>query len=140
MKKDYKRFKADLRKVRSNVNYFTPEFLKVFTEAYREATAAVIRGDSEQYYTLNRVRLNHYYDKVYNSDFYRFNGGSYCEFLSLFYDVSNLDKFEVRFCDWQATLAKSEVYFEDIETARKYAEAIKDDYNADYTEVHQIYN
>lgn len=130
--KEYKVIKQELKARRNNINYFTPEFYNDFVTAYRTATNAVIDG-IETHYRKDGIILNRCYDSVYNSRFYQDNSGTYCEFLSVFY--GNLKAFVFSFYRNGEKIRTCEYYHEDAETAKKYADAIKAEYKADFVEV-----
>ena len=132
--KPYKEMKQELAKRCKNLKYFTPEFYNAFIDAYRDATNAVIEG-RDTHYKKGHVTFNHCYDAIYTSRFYTDNGGTYCEFLAIFYGTFNLNKYRYTFYHNGLEVHRCEIYHENEETAKAYANAIIEDRQADFVEV-----
>lgn len=78
----YEQIKAELSRRRNRITHFTRKFYQEFCAAQRAAKHTAENG-IDLHYWKDGVYLNHAYDPVYESNFYRKNGGAYCEFLSI---------------------------------------------------------
>jgi len=83
---EYEIIKAELKKRRENIRYFTKEFYTTFKECYIAGLKARYMDTYKKYLYKNEnenfFRYT-YYNPVYESDFYKKNSCAYCEFLTL---------------------------------------------------------
>nr|DAJ05919.1 MAG TPA: hypothetical protein [Caudoviricetes sp.] len=76
-KRLYSPIKSRLQAAGYSTRHFTAAFLADFIADYTAAAALADAGD----FTAER------YAATRSSDFYKLNGGSYCEFLAIFDDI-----------------------------------------------------
>ena len=81
-KKYYKKIKEELKKRRNNVKYFNYDFFIKWVDAIQEREKTIKAGIDASY-VKGYITLYHYYDNIYNSDFYNKNSCAYCEFLEI---------------------------------------------------------
>ena len=84
-KKVFQDIKSILKKQGYNTKYFSLSFFYDFVTAQKTREYNLQNNIDDSYYN-NNILLFHCYDPIYNSKFYNKNGGSYCHFLSVFYD------------------------------------------------------
>lgn len=71
----YSKAKEELRKVHSNVKYFTKECFNIIMQDRATAAELFDRGENVQEFYKNSATAK--------TDFYQKNGGAYCELLTI---------------------------------------------------------
>ena len=80
-KTEYERIREELSKVRHDLSYFTEDFYKIFMQAKARREECIRTGTDDSYYR-DGILLFHSYDPIYESEIYKKNSCTYCEFLS----------------------------------------------------------
>lgn len=78
----YQQIKAELSAKRENTRYFNKQFLLDYLEAEKQYRVNRKNG-IDNTYQVGNIRYTHEYDKIYTSEFYQKNGGTYCVFLEI---------------------------------------------------------
>lgn len=78
----FQQIKSELSSRRNSVRYFTRAWYEMYLKA-RERFESYQKSGVNMWYQAGNVLLNHAFDPVYESDFYRKNSGAYCEFLEI---------------------------------------------------------
>lgn len=78
----YQEIKLELSAKCDSTKYFNKQFLTDFLEAEKSFKANQERG-IDNTYRVGNIRYTHEYDKIYTSEFYQKNGGTYCVFLEI---------------------------------------------------------
>lgn len=84
---DFKEIKKELSSTVSSTKYFNFEFFKTYITCKKSTKNATDEEYNESLYKIDNIIVSHFWDDVYNSNFYVKNACAYCEFLSI---VSNL--------------------------------------------------
>lgn len=85
---EYEEVKTELKRRRENVKHFTREFFETYKECNQAAETARAKNETEKHAYQKKgenFKRYHFWDKIYNSDFYNLNSCAYCEFLSIIF-------------------------------------------------------
>ena len=129
---DYKSLKKKMEFSRKEKEAFTEEFFNLFLTERQRVIQSIITGNP----------VNNPYFPVFETDFYQNYGSAYCQFLEVF--TSELPEYRLFFYDnletWGFSGFKQSItsHFENINIAKAYGEAIKNDFGANYVEVIRV--
>ena len=83
--------KTELTRRHNSTKHFTRDFFKVYIKALNDINHNSKIGIETGYYDGN-LYTRHEYDEIRKTRFYNENGCSYCEFLSIAYNNSEIKK------------------------------------------------
>lgn len=83
---DYKAIKARLQLYGRKCRHFTKAFLTMYIKARQDIQTNDANGIDTHYYD-GIIYTRHEYDAIRQTAFYNVESGSYCEFLSIAYDI-----------------------------------------------------
>ena len=83
---DHKIINAELKRRGCKTRQFTRQFLQMYAKARQDIQTNDAHG-IETHYTDNGIWTRHEYDAIRQTAFYRVESGSYCEFLSIAYEI-----------------------------------------------------
>lgn len=83
----YNEIKTELSRRCSSIRYFSRAWMELYERAVQKYEHFQKSGINQWYRDSNGILLNHAFDPVYESDFYRKNSPAYCEFLTIRYET-----------------------------------------------------